>query len=62
MEHLKQVRALMIAAIKAIETLDNDAYLAEARDYIQNNLGRPQTSKSRFNFSTSSYHSTLLGD
>ncbi len=51
----------MIAAIKAIETLDNDAYLAEARDYIQNNLGRPQTSKSRFNFSTSSYAQYVIG-
>ncbi len=60
LEHLKQVIALMIAAIEALEALDDDAYLAGAKDYIQDNLGKPQTSKSRFNFSTSSYAQYII--
>ncbi|WP_375664701.1 hypothetical protein [Bartonella sp. CL162QHHD] len=51
---------LMIADIEALEALDDDAYLAGAKDYIQNNLGKPQTSKSRFNFSTSSYAQRVI--
>ncbi|PIT67801.1 hypothetical protein CEV08_09275, partial [Bartonella tribocorum] len=61
LERLEAVIVLMIADIEALETLDDDAYLAGAKDYIQNNLGKPQTSQSRFNFSTSSYAQRVIG-
>lgn len=61
LEHLKQVISLTITDIEALETLDDDAYLAGAKEYIQNNLGKPQTSQSRFNFSTSSYAQRVIG-
>lgn len=48
-------------ALEQLETLDDDAYLAGAKDYIQNNLGKPQTSQSRFNFSTSHYVQRVIG-
>ncbi|WP_254493619.1 hypothetical protein [Bartonella sp. B1099] len=61
LKHLKQVISLVIADIEALETLDDDAYLAGAKDYIQNNLGKPKTSQSRFNFSTSHYAQRVIG-
>ncbi|WP_208442085.1 MULTISPECIES: hypothetical protein [Bartonella] len=61
LERLEEVIILMIADIEALETLDDDAYLAGAKDYIQNNLGKPQTSQSRFNFSTSHYAQRVIG-
>ncbi|WP_375669021.1 DUF6421 family protein [Bartonella sp. MR168JLCBS] len=60
LERLEKVIILMIADIEALETLDDDAYLARAKDYIQNNLGKPQTSQSRFNFSTSYYAQRVI--
>ncbi|WP_175868294.1 hypothetical protein [Bartonella gabonensis] len=44
LENLKQVISLIMTDIEALETLDDDAYLAGAKVYIQNNLRRPQTS------------------
>ncbi|WP_244979374.1 hypothetical protein [Bartonella queenslandensis] len=61
LEHLKQVISLTITGIEALETLDDDAYLAGAKDYIQHNLGKLKTSQSRFNFSTSSYAQRVTG-
>ncbi|WP_375666484.1 hypothetical protein [Bartonella sp. TT121SHDZB] len=62
LERLEKVIVLMIADIETLEALNlDDAYLAGAKDYIQNNLGKPQTSKSRFNFSTSSYAQYIIG-
>ncbi|UNF29952.1 hypothetical protein MNL13_04175 [Bartonella krasnovii] len=61
LERLKKVITLMIEDIEALETLDDDAYLAGAKDYIQNNRGKPQTSQSRFNFSTSHYVQRVIG-
>ncbi|WP_246054732.1 hypothetical protein [Bartonella massiliensis] len=40
-KRLEEAIALMIKDIEALETLDDDAYLAGAKGYIQNNLGRP---------------------
>ncbi|WP_254474188.1 hypothetical protein [Bartonella sp. B1098] len=61
LKHLKQVVSLVIADIEALEALGVDAYLAGAKDYIQNNLGKPKTSQSRFNFSTSHYAQRVIG-
>ncbi len=55
LEHLKEVVSLITVDIEALEALDDDTYLADAKDYIQNNFEKPQTSKSRYNFSTVYY-------
>ncbi|MGF7157897.1 DUF6421 family protein [Bartonella heixiaziensis] len=61
LKRLKEVISLIIVDIEALEALDDDAYLAGAKDYIQNNLGKPKTPKSRFNFSTSYYARRVIG-
>ncbi|USP03256.1 hypothetical protein [Bartonella taylorii] len=61
LERLKEVIPLIIVDIEALEALDDGAYLAGAKDYIQNNLGKPKTPKSRFDFSTSYYARRVIG-
>ncbi|MCZ2158592.1 DUF6421 family protein [Bartonella sp. 220] len=61
LERLKEVISLIIADIEALEALDDNAYLVGAKNYIQNNLGKPQTPKARFNFSTSYYARRVIG-
>ncbi|GAA5105443.1 DUF6421 family protein [Bartonella jaculi] len=61
LERLKEIISLIILDIEVLEALDEDAYLAGAKDYIQNNLGKPQPPKSRFDFSTSYYARRVIG-
>ncbi|WP_273788866.1 DUF6421 family protein [Bartonella sp. ML70XJBT] len=61
LKRLEEVITLMIEDIEALEAFDDDAYLVGAKNYIQNNLGKPETSQLRFNFSTSNYAQRVIG-
>lgn len=52
----------MIADIESLETLDNEAYLAGARDYVHKHLGIPENPQARFNFPTTHYARRVLGE
>jgi len=61
-ERLGEQISSVIADIEALETLDDEAYLAGARDYVQTHLGAPENPRARFNFPASHYARRVLGE
>ncbi|MFJ4145063.1 DUF6421 family protein [Pseudomonas sp. NPDC089734] len=57
---LEEQIATVISDIEALESLDDEAYLAGARDYVHRHLGLPEHSKARFNFPASQYARRVL--
>lgn len=61
-ERLGQKLVSMIADIEALEALDDEAYLAGAKAYVQQHLGTPQTPLARFNFPATHYARRVLAE
>ncbi len=59
-ERLAQQISTVITDIEALESLDDEAYLAGAREYVQKHLGAPQTPQARFDFPASQYARRVL--
>ncbi|MEN1834427.1 hypothetical protein AAIM60_16210 [Pseudomonas lijiangensis] len=59
-ERLGEHISTVLADIEVLERLDDEAYLAGARDYVHKHLGAPQSSQTRFNFPTSHYARRVL--
>jgi hypothetical protein len=57
---LSEQISAVISDIEALESLDDEAYLAGAREYVQKHLGMPQTPQARFNFQASQYARRVL--
>ncbi|MBX8489638.1 DUF6421 family protein [Pseudomonas lijiangensis] len=55
----EQISAV-ISDIEALESLDDEAYLAGARQYVHKHLGMPETPQARFNFPASQYARRVL--
>ena len=55
----EQISAV-ISDIEALESLDDEAYLAGAREYVHKHLGVPQTPQARFNFPATQYARRVL--
>ena len=61
-ERLGEQIASVISDIEALETLDDEAYLAGARAYVHKHLGTPVHPQARFNFPASHYARRVLGE